>query len=172
MRSLYFTGILILGLTGCSAPAVLDTDLEAPVVTITDFKVIEGDDWTGDLTYLDYSANKRVTIPTAATVSIKPPTQLKYSVSYPKEPWEDTKATLKLSKSGRVLDGHPVIYREIQSDGSLEIRTTYHGKDNDRPAQIRMAYTLNASAFTISKDVRYDEDTDFANRNIYAFTRP
>lgn len=172
MRSLYLTGILAMGLAACSAPAVSSPDLDGPVVKITDFKVIEGDDWTGDLTYLDYSGNKRVTIPTAAAVSITSPTKLKYSVSYPKEPWEDTKATLKLSKSGRVLDGNPVTYREVQTDGSLEILTKHQGKDNDKPAQIRLAYTLSASKFTISKDVRFEDEADFVNRNIYAFTRP
>ncbi|MEP3891283.1 MAG: hypothetical protein ABJN69_12560 [Hellea sp.] len=172
MRLLYLTGILILGLTACVAPPATSIPSDGPVIKIADFDVIAGDEWTGTLTYLDYSANKRVTIPTAASVRITSPTQLRYSVSYPKEPWEDTKAALKISKSGRVLDGHPVTYRETQADGSLKIRTAHQGTDNNKPAHIRMSYTLSASKFTISKDVRMKDDTDFTNRNIYAFTRP
>jgi len=172
MRSLCFTGVVMLSLAGCSAKPSVDYDPDGPVVSINDFTVIEGEAWEGSLTYLDYSADKRVTIPTNVKVSIASATSLKYSISYPKEPWEDTKEKLTISKSGRLLDGYPVTYREKLPNGSLEIRTLHAGDDNGAPAQIRMVYRLSASDFSISKDVREEGAKTFINRNIYSFTRP
>ena len=105
MRSLCFTGLALLSLAGCSIETPKVKDLSAPTVKSADFQIIAGDDWTGTLTYLDYGSEKRVTIPTKAAVHIASSKSIKYSISYPEEPWEDTKAKLKLSKSGRTVDG-------------------------------------------------------------------
>ena len=35
-----------------------------------------------------------------------------------------------------------------------------------------MSYLLSSSEFSIAKDVRLNDDTEFVNRNVYAFTRP
>ena len=84
MRAFYLTSLAVIGLAACSG--TVDVDPDGPVVTMDDLHVIEGDNWTGTLTYLDYGSDKRVTIDTAATVEIASDTVLKYSISYPKEP--------------------------------------------------------------------------------------
>ncbi|NNE57050.1 MAG: hypothetical protein HKN36_02985 [Hellea sp.] len=172
MRLLIILGLAVFGLTGCNSGQPTNIDPNGPSVEISDFEVIEGNDWTGNLTYLDYSSEKYVTIPTQATVEIASPTTLKYTISYPEEPWEDSKAKLKISSSGRALDGQAVTYREVRPNGNLEIRTSHEGEDNNLPALIRMTYVLGSAEFSISKDVQLDGETEFINRNIYAFARP
>jgi len=171
MRALYLTGFAIIGLTGCSGGGMTDVDPNGPVVTAADFTLVEGGGWSGNLTYLDYGSEKRVTIPATASVDVISSTTLKYSISYPKEPWEDTKAKIKLSQSGRVLDGHVVMSRETRPDGSVALKTLHQGEDNNQPAEIRLTYVLSASKFVIEKDVRFEASAEFMNRNIYRFLR-
>jgi hypothetical protein len=172
MRGIFLAAVIGFSLVGCAGGSAADVGPDGPTVAISDFEIVEGDEWSGTLTYLDYDTDKRVTIPTRLTVEISSPSTLRYSVSYPEEPWEDTKAKLKVKRSGRTLDGHPVTFREERPDGGIEIRTEYRGKDNNAPATIRITYVLGAKTFTMSKDVQPDGDTAFVNRNVYAFTRP
>lgn len=172
MRAFYFTVLTAAALAACSGVDPSDVDPSGPVVTPSDFKIIAGERWTGDLTYLDYSSDKRVTIPANATVEVVSATTLKYSISYPEEPWEDTKAKLKRSKSGRLLDGHVVTSRDLRADGTVALTTLHKGEDNNQAADIRMTYVLSASEFAIEKDVRFQDGAAFVNRNIYRFTRP
>lgn len=169
MRTAFLTGFAALGLWACTASEQVAPD--GPVVTSADFAVIEGDGWVGTLTYLDYTSEERVSIPTTATVEIASPNLIKYTVSYPKEPWEDAKAKLKLSKSGRVFDGHPVVSREDLADGKLTFATEHAGEDNNEAVDIRLTYTLGSSVFSISKDVRAADAENYSNRNVYLFTR-
>lgn len=169
MRMLNILSVFALGLASCSAGA--DIDPNGPMVEIADFNVIEGTDWSGNLTYLDYGSEKTVTIPTTATVEIASANTIKYTVSYPKEPWEDTKAKLKITKLGRLLDGHVVTSRETIAADTLEIQTLHRGDDDGRDADIRLTYNITAKAFSISKDVRFSKEKDYLNRNSYSFTR-
>lgn len=169
MKELFISGIAAMGLCGCMAEA--DVPSDGPTVNSADFEVIAGDDWVGTLTYVDYMSGKRISIQTAATVEIASPSVIKYTVSYPDEPWEDAKAKLKLSKSGRLFDGHPVKTREVREDGALRFTTEYAGEDDNAPADIRMTYQLAAKRFSITKDVRPEGAPDFTNRNVYMYVR-
>jgi len=68
MRAFIFTGLTAFALLGCSAADSVDPN--GPIVTQADFESVVGEDWTGELTYLDYSSEKRVTIPAAATIKL------------------------------------------------------------------------------------------------------
>ena len=169
MRRVFLSGCAAFGLLACSAAEKVAP--EGPTVAISDFEVVEGDEWVGNLTYLDYTSQKRVSIPTAASVEITGQSTVKYTVSYPEEPWEDAKANIKLSKSGRVFNGHPVITREDLDDGRMTFAIQYAGEDDNQKADIRITYTLAPSRFVISKDVRPTGAEDFTNRNVYLYTR-
>jgi len=172
MRVLAITAVAALALASCAPQAKLEIDPNGPSVTMADFKPLEGDDWTGTLTYLDYGSDKLVTIPTKAAMTVKSETLLKYEISYPKEPWENTKSSFKISHSGRVLDGHVLTSRKLLYDGNLFLETLHDGEDDERPAEIRMTYIVGSTNFTLIKNVRFDDSEDFKNRNVYAFSRP
>ena len=171
MRTTPLIGLTAILMVACISEPVQVSDLSLPYITAEDFKIVEGDNWIGSLTYLDYSADKRVTIPASSTVKVSSPTTIKYTISYPEEPWEDTRQKIKISKLGDALDGHKVISRDIRSDGNLEIQTENRGEDDGKAAEIRMTYILGEKAYSFSKDVKVCNETDFINRNIYSFTR-
>jgi len=170
MRAFIFTGLTAFALLGCSAADSVDPN--GPTVTQADFESVVGEAWTGELTYLDYSSEKRVTIPAAATIKLAGSNGIKYTISYPEEPWEDTKSTLKTTQSGRVFDGHPVIARDTAPNGWLTIQTLHQGEDNKKPADIRMSYRVGENDFVIEKEVSYGADGYFITRKSYHFTRP
>ncbi len=183
-------------LTACSTLPQKITDdtsakLSVPVPTVSqnDFMILTGESWNGALTYLDYSSGKRVTIPTRAQIMQKGD-KISVSISYPEEPWEDSKETLSFSKDGRKLNGHTLISRSTHALSSLGLDaenfnmttlpdimftrfvTEHDGKDNGKPAKIRMQYILHPKALGIYKDVKTDKNESFVNRNVYSFTRP
>lgn len=156
-------------LSACS-PSVEFSEA-GPVAKIQDFETIVGD-WQGTLTYSDYSSGKQVIIKSNAMVSRVSENQIEYTVSYPDEPWEDTQAVVKLSEGGRLLDGHVVTNRSVVEQGEILLTTMHLGEDDNRPADIRLTYSLSPTDFKIQKDVRFSGSQDFLFRNVYAFARP
>lgn len=161
----------IVFLAACSSKPVEVADTTKPYVTTSDFTPLIGDTWKGSLTYLDYSSAKTVTIPTQATIEIANPTTIKYSVSYPEEPWEDSHSKIKIGGDGLTLDGQKVTSRRALADGNVEIQTEYRGEDDGKPADIRMTYMFGPNAFSMAKDVRFDQQATYINRNTYTFER-
>jgi len=137
----------------------------------TDFALIEGGGWTGQMTYLDYTTQKPSSIPVA--LNVKPATgrTVTYEIMYPRESKYNATEKLKLSKDGTRLNGNAIIERTVQDDDSVQIVTLERGKDDNRDADIRTTYKLSESALTISKDVKFDDGYDFFQRNILALTR-
>ena len=143
---------------------------EGPTLSATDFLAIEGD-WVGTLTYTDYGSGKPTVIAANASVTLTSDNKIDYTISYPDEPWEDSKSTMKISKDGRLLDGHVVSERITAEDGILIVTTRYRGEDDNRPADIRQTYGLGKMNFYIRKDVQFDDSDTYLQRNTYAFTR-
>ncbi len=168
MKTIYIAGALCLLLTACQAK--VDYDADGPTVSAQDFSVIAGD-WVGTLTYADYSSSKPTVIATKASVTSISDTKIKYTIFYPDEPWEDSKSTVKVSKDGRLLDGHVISERMIGEDGTLIVTTNYRGEDDNRPADIRQAYGLSPTNFYIRKSVKFDDSKAYLKRNIYEFKR-
>lgn len=170
MRSLFYSLALTGALAACQADAPT-VNPDGPKATLSDFSVIAGKDWTGNLTYTDYGTSKDVTIRTTATIKPKRPRTLNYTVSYPDEPWQDGKAKIRISKDGRQLDGHEIINRMTGEDGELIFVTQYDGEDDNKPAEIMMTYGIDQSRFYIRKDVKYGTGEGYLQRNIYDFRR-
>ena len=91
MKTTCFTGALCLLLTACQ-PKV-DYDVDGPTVGAQDFSVIEGD-WVGTLTYTDYGSGELTVIATKSIVTSVSDTKIKYTISYPDKPWEDSKSNV------------------------------------------------------------------------------
>ena len=76
-----------------------------------------------------------------------------------------------ISKSGDKLNGEPIVSRETLEDGTMIITTAYRGEDNNLPADIRMTYAVHANKLEIRKEVRFDGERIFLERNAYRLTR-
>lgn len=92
-------------------------------------------------------------------------------MQYPKEPGANKKEDVKLSSDGKTFDGENVIERTKLADGILRVVTSIKGKDDDRDATFRHTYLIGKKSFSIRKDVRFDGETEFFERNTYRWTR-
>ena len=169
MKTTCFTGTLCLLLTACEPK--IEYNVDGPKIGAQDFFVIEGD-WVGRLTYTDYGSGELTVIATKSIVTSISDTKIKYTIFYPDEPWEDSKSTIKVSKDGRLLDGHVISERVIGEDGTLIVTTDHRGEDDNRQADIRLTYGLSPTNFYIRKSVKFDDNNDYLERNIYEFKRP
>ena len=161
--------ILLFALTLVSALSAFSQN----TVSAADLKMLEGAKWVGELTYLDYSSNKRTSIKSNVTI-----TRFRedeniwiFDFEYPLEPKANGKKEVKLTTSGNEFDGEAVSERTKLADGTLRIVTTSKGKDNDRSATYRKTYLIGKTSFSIKKEVQIDGSTDIFERNTYSWTR-
>jgi hypothetical protein len=49
--------------------------------------------------------------------------------------------------------------------------TTYQGKDDNRRADIRVTYAIGSTVFSISKEIRFEGESDYFLRNRYSLVR-
>jgi len=138
-----------------------------------DLQILTGTQWTGTLTYLDYRSKKKVSIP--ANLNVMPNVEDKWSwvfqYVYPDEPKANSREIVRLSKDGRSLNGEVVLERTSLPDNSVRFVTEKKGTDNDRSAVIRFTYLLNAKSFSIRKEVRYEDEVQFFERNSFEWKR-
>ena len=130
-----------------------------------------GDGWSGSLLYLDYSSSTEQRIPVEIRFDKPGSRKVLYRIKYPGEAQYNAIEKLKWSRDGRKLNGENIVSRSREADGTLILVTQYDGSDDNRPAEIRMTYSLNKSALEISKDVRFEDEEDFFRRNAYELVR-
>lgn len=168
----WLTHLLMAGLLAAPHPALAGPgDSDHPIARIEDFEVLEGDDWSGSLTYLNYNSEERSTIPVKLQVREVKGRTMNYAIQYPGEEEYNSKEQIVLSRDGRRIDGFEVVARIESPDGALLITTLGKGEDDERPADLQFVYTLSADRLSIRKDVRFEGDEAFFNRNEYAFER-
>lgn len=138
-----------------------------------DLQILTGAQWSGTLTYLDYSSQKKVSIPVNLTV--KPNGADEWSwvfvYSYPDEPHANSQEIVKLSKDGKSISGEVVLERTSLPDHTVRVVTEKKGEDNNRSASIRFTYSLSAGNFSIKKEVRYENENQFFERNEFRLKR-
>ena len=138
-----------------------------------DLQILAGAQWTGTLTYLDYRSKKKVSIP--ANLTVKPNGEDKWSwvfeYQYPDEPQANSREIVRLSKDGSSLNDEVVLERINLPDNTVRFVTEKKGEDNNRSATFRYTYTLNAKSFSIRKEVRYENENQFFERNGYDWKR-
>lgn len=128
--------------------------------------------WKGTLTYLNYQDNQYVTIRTQ--LEIVPgadENEIKVTNSYPDEP--DAGGTYRLwtSRNGKRLNKEAVSSRTVLDDGTLEIVTSYRGRDDNKRARIRITYRIGEDTYTTRKDVQYKGETEWIKRNEFTYQR-
>jgi len=69
------------------------------------------------------------------------------------------------------LNGGLIIARERNDNGELILVTTYQGTDDNRRADIRVTYAIGSTAFSMSKEVRFEGESDYFLRNRYSLVR-
>lgn len=135
-----------------------------------DLLVAVGDDWTGTLTYRDYSPpHGDVTLQVEAKVKAVAG-GLSIALHYPREPGADGISDLLLTDGGRVFDGEPVISAERAGD-TLQIVTEAACEDDNRPATCRHIYSIAPKQLGWRKLVQFAGDGEAVRRNDYSFTR-
>lgn len=154
-----------------SFAAETEFQTEELLVTSTDFSVLVGDGWAGSLRYLDFSSNTEKAIPVEIRFESPGKRKVVYRIKYPGEAQHNAKEQLKWSRDGREINGQDIVSRSRKPNGALVLVTRGNGRDNNQSAEIRMTYSLNDTALTISKDVRYEGETDFFRRNSYELVR-
>lgn len=136
-----------------------------------DLKPLLGE-WKGTLTYVDYSSNKPYTMPANLVVSQgKSENQVSLMYLYPNEPKANSKGKIKIGDQGKKLNNESVISREVLADGSVQITTSYNGKDNNKEAMIKGVYILGKTICVIRKEVKYVNSDKWLKRNEYSFQR-
>ena len=142
-------------------------------ITSDDLKALEGKQWVGGLTYLDYGTGKKTTIKSNLTISRSATDELNwlFDYQYPEEPKANSKSQLSLSTDGLIFNGETVIENTKLADGARRIVTTKPGNDNNRKALYRFTYDIGKDKFTIRKDVLIDGTTEWFERNTYRWTR-
>jgi len=142
-------------------------------ITRDELQILTGSQWSGTLTYLDYRSNKRVSIP--ANLTVRPNGEDKWSwvfeYKYPDEPKANSEEIVRLSRDGKSLNGEVVLERATLTDNTVRFVTEKRGQDNNRGAAIRFIYALNAKTFSIKKEVRYEDENQFFERNEYRWNR-
>ena len=143
---------------------------QTPVASIADFAPIAGEDWTGELEYLNYGREDRSTIPVRMIAKEPAKRAMAYGFIYPGEEDKNARDRLKLSRDGRLINGMTLVDRYTDGDGALVLVTEGQGRDDNRPADIRLTYAISAVRFEVRKDVRF-KGGQFFNRNEYRLTR-
>ncbi len=138
-----------------------------------DLKPLVGD-WTGTLTYLDYSSNKPYTMP--ADISIRQignSNSFAFSKLYPDEPKANSNDTIRISANGQMLDNTVVKSKTKLANGALEIVTEYTGADgnDNKPATIRTTYTIGKKEYKSVKEIQFAGDDKWIKRHEYRYTR-
>jgi len=147
--------------------------LESPKIKATDLKRLTGAQWTGTLTYLDYSRNKKVSIPSKLIVTQSNADRRTwvFEFQYPDEPQENSKQSISIGENGKTFGDEEVVERTALANRLLRIVTQKKGTDNDKAALFRFTYLIGDGSFSIKKEVRYEGSNDYFERNEYSWRR-
>jgi hypothetical protein len=154
-------GFLLIGLSGAK-----------PRVRISDMELLTGDQWTGTLSYLDYSSGKRNTIKANLLVAPLPSNGLSWIFrnEYPGEPHANENDTLVIGKKGKLLNGAHVTGRRLSKDTVIVTTEKTSIEDEGKIKQFRYTYRIHPLQFSITKEEKYGS-TPYFERNTYAYKR-
>lgn len=136
-----------------------------------DFSTLEGEEWSGSLSYLDYSKGTREAIAVSLKFEPMMENSISFAIKYPGEAQYNSRETYNWSEDGRRLNDAEVVSRTLLPNGGVEIVTEAEGMDDRRMALIRTSYAISSDQFFVRKDIKFSEEDTFSNRNEYAFSR-
>ena len=140
-------------------------------ISPNDLEAVLGE-WTGSLTYMDYSSNKPYSMPAELTVETgKNPYQYILKYRYPNEPQANNKGKFEVTKEGTQINKKDVVSIERTEKDGLIVTTEHSGKDNRKKAIIRNIYIISTAKFVLRKEVKFEDANEWLQRNEYSFTR-
>ena len=139
--------------------------------TAEDFRVLDGGEWSGELDYLNYGSDQRSSIPVGLRVDRIEGSSVTYSIRYPGEEQYNATERLTISDDGTSIDGRIIVDRQQEAGGGLVLTTEGKGEDDNRPADIQTVYFVSPNEFRVRKNVRFEGDAEFFNRNEYRYRR-
>ncbi|MPT32660.1 MAG: hypothetical protein E2600_13565 [Chryseobacterium sp.] len=163
--------ILIIGF--CLLIATLTQAQKKSSRLINDFMKVEGN-WTGQLTYLDYSSGKPYTMSAELEIKrISNTNEFLFVHTYPKEKSANKTDTITISKDGQYIGKEKLVSRTKLPKGNMRIITEKEGKDgNDgKKATIRQTYILGNTSFSTQKDVLFSGETTWIKRHEYVYKK-
>ncbi len=140
---------------------------------VKEFQKVSGN-WTGSLTYLDYSSGELYSMPADVHIArIKKTNLFSFSDMYPDEPQANSIDTINLSTDGKYINDELIVLRKKLPNGDISIVTTRTGTDgnDNKPATFRYTYTLSKTQFVKRKDVQFEGENEFVNRHEYAYSK-
>ena len=143
---------------------------DGPVATPADFAPLANTELSGTLGYLDYTSERWERIPVSMRFDDVQGRKIRFHVRYPGETQYNETDTLKLSKDGRALSGDVIIERRATGNETVVV-TQSRGEDDGRAADIRTTYAISDGTLTITKNVRFDGESDYFRRNAYELRR-
>jgi len=139
-------------------------------IALEDFSVLNNTSWSGTLTYSDYQSGKLVPIATTMQVVISEK-GVEQNIQYTYEPNKNIKSFTKIKKNGAYFGKQKIISKNIDSDGTVTIITSYKGKDDNRKATLYYTYTFNTNFYKVEKEVLFDGSSKKIFRNSYEYKR-
>jgi hypothetical protein len=170
-KSILVTFVILLTACAGVAPDQPLGPKNGPVASPEDFRIVTGSGWKGHLSYLDYSSGAFSQIPVEILVDEPKGRSLSYAIRYPGETQYNSREKIRLSRDGRKLNGALIIARKRNERGDLALVTTYQGKDDNRNADFRVTYAIGSESFSISREVRFADGSDYFLRNEYSLAR-
>lgn len=135
-----------------------------------DLSPVVSDNWEGNLTYMDYSSGKKVTIPCNMKVEKLKKNTFKVYYMYPDEPQANGDDEVKITEDGKKFENREVIQVEKEGNYFL-IKTVEKGKDNDKEATLYYTYKFNNKELSIKKEVQTIGSDEMKFRNEYKFKK-
>jgi hypothetical protein len=142
--------------------------------------------WTGVLEYRDYSepagSTKRVQLPTWLTI-VSGAEGLRFVYTYDDGPnkvleeqetvvFDFAAKTYKAMENGHAWATYAVAGLDALKDGRGELVMTGPGTENDKPAEMRVTWTIRRNLLSILEETRPAGSAEaFAFRHRYVFTR-
>lgn len=140
-------------------------------VSPDDLRILIGD-WTGSLTYVDYSSGQPFTMPANVKVEQgKNENQFILFYAYPNEPKANNKEKVTISNKGSKINGNDLISSKSLNTDETQFTTESPGKDNNKKALIRNIYVVGEERFLIRKEVRFEGSEEWLKRNEFSFKR-
>lgn len=134
--------------------------------------MLEGAEWVGELTYLDYSSNQRTSIRSNLRGTATADTRSwRFEYIYSNEPQANSVCVVRLSKDGGTLNGQRAVECSKLPAGEFRVLTIGEGSDNNSKAFFRYTYTISKDRFSVLKEVRLDGTEFFFERNTYHWAR-
>lgn len=144
----------------------------AQKVSTNDFKALQGN-WSGKLTYLDYTSNAEESITTTLIASVTGSNMFELDFRFPGESGKGGADSYKISEDGKLINDMKVLDRSIEKDGILKIVLEQRGPDgNDNKwATFHHVLEIGKNKFRMTKMVKFDDEKNYFRRNQFVFTR-